>query len=122
MVYFSTVVAGFPTHQKYVFSFQEQDKKVFSLNPIKTYPRVLPASLPRVSEPDKNQGESLVLPGLDVLPAPEPLFNFELKTKEGISVKKKEEGKPPPSRLSIKSLEPQVPLNAQGLGSGKKQA
>lgn len=62
-------------------------KNIFSLIPIRTYPRVLPASLPRVSEPDKNQGESLVLPGLEVLPAPEPLFNFELKTKEGISVK-----------------------------------
>lgn len=47
-----------------------------SLSPSKTYPRVLPASLPRVSEPDRNHGESLVLPGLDVLPAPEPLLNF----------------------------------------------
>lgn len=43
-----------------------------------TYPRVLPANLPRVSEPERNQGESLVLPGLDVLPAPELLFNFDL--------------------------------------------
>ena len=43
-----------------------------------TYPRVLPASLPRVSEPERNHGESLVLPGLDVLPAPELLFNFDL--------------------------------------------
>lgn len=59
-----------------------------SLNPIKTYPRVLPASLPRVSEPDRNHGESLVLPGLDVLPAPEPLLNFELKIKDGRSVTK----------------------------------
>lgn len=44
-----------------------------------TYPRVLPASLPRVSEPERNHGESLVLPGLDVLPAPELLLlSFDL--------------------------------------------
>lgn len=47
-----------------------------------TYPRVLPASRPKVSEPDRNQGGSLVLPGLEVLPVPEPLLNFELETKD----------------------------------------
>lgn len=51
-----------------------------------TYPRVLPASLPSVSEPDRNQGGSLVLPGLELLPAPETLLNFELETKDGRSV------------------------------------
>lgn len=49
-----------------------------------TYPRVLPASLPRVSEPERNHGESLVLPGLDVLPAPELLFNFDLGKKQKV--------------------------------------
>jgi len=48
----------------------------------RTYPRVLPASLPSVSEPDRNQGGSLVLPGLELLPVPEPLLNFELETKK----------------------------------------
>lgn len=43
-----------------------------------TYPRVLPANLPRVSEPERNHGESLVLPGLEVLPVPELLFSFDL--------------------------------------------
>ena len=52
----------------------------------RTYPRVLPASLPSVSEPDRNQGGSLVLPGLELLPVPEPLFNFELETKDERSV------------------------------------
>ena len=47
-------------------------------HPATAYPRVLPASLPRVSEPERNHGESLVLPGLEVLPAPELLFNFDL--------------------------------------------
>lgn len=70
----------------HIYSNMEQTD--CSLNPIKTYPRVLPASLPRVSEPDRNHGESLVLPGLDVLPAPEPLLNFELKVKDGKSVTK----------------------------------
>jgi hypothetical protein len=46
------------------------------------YPRVLPASLPKVSEPERNHGESLVLPGLEVLPAPELLFNFDLGKKQ----------------------------------------
>lgn len=54
-----------------------------SVNPARTYPRVLPASLPSVSEPDRNQGGSLVLPGLELLPVPEPLLNFELETKNG---------------------------------------
>lgn len=54
-----------------------------SANPARTYPRVLPASLPSVSEPDRNQGGSLVLPGLELLPVPEPLLNFELETKNG---------------------------------------
>lgn len=53
------------------------------VNPARTYPRVLPASLPSVSEPDRNQGGSLVLPGLELLPVPEPLLNFELETKNG---------------------------------------
>lgn len=44
-----------------------------------TYPRVLPANLPRVSEPERNHGESLVLPGLEVLPAPEVLFSLDLR-------------------------------------------
>lgn len=57
-----------------------------SVNPARTYPRVLPASLPSVSEPDRNQGGSLVLPGLELLPVPEPLLNFELETKDGRSV------------------------------------
>lgn len=51
-------------------------------HPATTYPRVLPASLPRVSEPERNHGESLVLPGLEVLPAPELLFNFDLGKKQ----------------------------------------
>lgn len=55
-------------------------------SPATTYPRVLPASLPSVSEPDRNQGGSLVLPGLELLPAPETLLNFELETKDGRSV------------------------------------
>lgn len=55
-------------------------------NPARTYPRVLPASLPSVSEPDRNQGGSLVLPGLELLPVPEPVLNFELETKDGRSV------------------------------------
>ena len=54
----------------------------FDADPDRTYPRVLPASLPSVSEPDRNQGGSLVLPGLGVLPVPEPLLNFELETKD----------------------------------------
>lgn len=53
-------------------------------SPGHTYPRVLPASLPRVSEPERNHGESLVLPGLDVLPAPELLFNFDLGKKQEV--------------------------------------
>lgn len=57
-----------------------------SANPARTYPRVLPASLPSVSEPDRNQGGSLVLPGLELLPVPEPVLNFELETKDGRSV------------------------------------
>lgn len=57
-------------------------------SPATTYPRVLPASLPSVSEPDRNQGGSLVLPGLELLPAPETLLNFELETKDGRSVTK----------------------------------
>lgn len=51
--------------------------------PARTYPRVLPASLPKVSDPGRNQGGSLVLPGLELLPAPDPLLNFELETKDG---------------------------------------
>lgn len=53
-------------------------------HPATTYPRVLPASLPRVSEPERNHGESLVLPGLEVLPAPELLFNFDLGKKQEV--------------------------------------
>lgn len=59
-----------------------------------TYPRVLPASRPKVSEPDRNQGGSLVLPGLEVLPVPEPLLNFELETKD--------------RRLQLQELQPQI--------------
>ena len=62
---------------------------LFLTTTVRTYPRVLPASLPSVSEPDRNQGGSLVLPGLELLPVPEPLLNFELETKkDGRSVTK----------------------------------
>jgi hypothetical protein len=64
-----------------------------------TYPRVLPASLPRVSEPERNHGESLVLPGLDVLPAPELLFNFDLGKKQEVEKSRKSPQMPRNSRL-----------------------
>lgn len=62
-----------------LYYFQNSSARIMWIGQVDTtYPRVLPASLPRVSEPERNHGESLVLPGLEVLPAPELLFSFDL--------------------------------------------
>lgn len=74
------------------------------VNPARTYPRVLPASLPSVSEPDRNQGGSLVLPGLELLPVPEPLLNFELETKDGRSVIKLHKSKKDQNTFTLPGL------------------
>ncbi len=75
-----------------------------------------------MSEPDRNQGGSLVLPGLELLPVPEPLLNFELETKDGRSVTNLKKSHTGQKDFLLPGLTetnvPQVFLQNKPLGSG----